>query len=292
MQFGYLLRTLRICAGVSLRELAKTIGVSPAYLSFVETGRQPPPRMERIVQIENALGVPDGSLRSVVHGANNQCILLARQMPEVMDFLSVAARCSLCAEDFMELTAYLNIYGWERMKAGLESAGLLCVECGETEGEANGPYLWPFLDERLIFDVAGGKAKSDFLEEAVSLIAAECEGVDAEAMLRKLLAREKAASTGIGCGVAVPHAYLDGLGHLILSLLRIRDGMNFDSVDGDLASLAMVMVGPRSTGNLQLKLLSRMAKLLSYNRFLEHVLEAEGPKEVVSVFKSAEMKIP
>lgn len=107
-----------------------------------------------------------------------------------------------------------------------------------------------------------------------------------------LLKREEIASTGIGNGVAVPHAYSSGLDRMILAFFRIPEGLEFDAVDRQPVHLAFILAGPRSSENLHLKLLARIAKLFSHNSFYENILEAPGKKKIISIFKSAEMRIP
>lgn len=294
MNFGYILRTLRISAGLSLRELSRMIDVSPTYLSLVENGKQSPPNPRRIAQIEEVLDVPAGYLLSIVNGLDSEVRLFARQVPEVVDFINVARGNSMSSADFMELTSFLNLYGWKGLKQALEKAGFQPLESSSdgSEKEVVSPYLWPFLYESLIFDIAGVKEKRAFLEETVNRIAAEYNGFQPESMLAELLEREEIASTGVGCGVALPHACVPGLDRIIVSFIRIPEGLDFDAIDGEPVCMAFLLAGPPSSENLHLRLLARIAKLLSHNNFCESVLGASSPQEIVSLFRSAEMRIP
>lgn len=294
MNFGYILRTLRISAGISLRELSRMIDVSPTYLSLVENGKQAPPNSRRIAQIEKVLDVPAGYLLSIVNGFASEVRLFAREVPEVVDFINVARGNSMSSADFMELTSFLNLYGWKGLKQALENAGFQPVESSSDSPSktAVSPYLWPFLYEGLIFDIVGVKEKRAFMEEAVSRIAAQLNGLQPEAMLSVLLEREEIASTGVGCGVALPHACVPGLEQIIVSFMRIPDGLDFDAIDGEPVYMALLLAGPPSSENVHLRLLARIAKLLSHNNFCESVLGASSPQEIVSLFRSAEMRIP
>ncbi|UCD56750.1 MAG: PTS sugar transporter subunit IIA [Candidatus Hydrogenedentota bacterium] len=294
MNFGYILRTLRICAGVGLRELSRTIDVSPTYLSLVENGKQPPPSAIRIAQIEEALEVPPGYLLSITSGFNPDVTLFVQQVPEAVDFLNLARESSMSSADFMELTGFLNLYGWESMKQALERNGLEGVKSfPETPDKAIiGSYVWPFLDEGLIIDIVGVSEKGSFLKEAVGQIADQFDGVKPEVILRELLERENIASTGIGNGVAVPHAYVPGLDRMIVAFLRMPEGVDFDAIDGELVYMALLLAGPRSAENLHLKLLARIAKLVSHKSFCEGLLAATSPRSIISRFRSAEMRIP
>ncbi len=295
MHFGYILKTLRISAGISLRELSRTIDVSPTYLSLVENGKQSSPSASRITQIEEALSVPPGYLQAMSNGVTTDLRLFLRQVPEVADFLDAAKENAMSPSDFMDLTGFLSLHGRKGLKEALKKTGFRSSKpaWNSMENTVINPYLWSFLDEKLIFDVSGIGGKEAFLEEVACRIANQFdEGLEADAILAELLKRENIASTGIGNGIAFPHACLPNLNRVILALIRIRDGLVFDAVDGKPVFVVMLLLGPCSLENVHLKLLARMAKLLSDNGFYRSVLDTKDHRDVISLFKSAEMKIP
>lgn len=294
MDFGRMLKTLRVSAGIGLRELSRTIDVSPTYLSLVENGKQAPPNAARIAQIEKALKVPIGCLNSLTSGLATDTVMYVEEVPESVDFLEVAKRNSMKSADFMELTGFLNTYGWEAMKQMLEYARSEDIDfCSEVRnGAVSGPYVWPFLREELFFDVVEPMDKNDFLNDVVSRIAERTDEFDKEAVLARLLEREKATSTGIGDGVAVPHAYLAELDKMIVAFARIPQGLDFDAIDGMPVHMVFLLVGPPSAENLHLRLLARFAKLLSYKSVRNRLRDAPEPGEIISTFKAAELGIP
>jgi PTS system nitrogen regulatory IIA component len=294
LKLGYLLKTLRLSAGISLRELARIIDVSPTYLSLVENEKVPPPSAARVAKIEEALKVPPGCLVGIIHGFRSDVMSFIEKVPEAANFLNVAKENLMTPADFMELTGFLNAYGWEKLKQALEvtvpQRAKSVTDSGD--GEASGPYVWPFLDEKLIFDVTDAKEKASFLEEAVNRVSTQCDDIGPSAVLKELLRREKIASTGIGHGIAVPHAYVDGLARMIVALLRIPKGLHFAAIDEEPVHIVFLMAGPRASKNLHLQLLARTLKLLSHRNFFESVLQASGPREIISLFKAAEAQIP
>jgi len=294
LDFGYILKTMRIEAGIGLRELARSIEISPSYLSMIEHGQQPPPTAERISQIEQVLDVPTGYLLSVIRGFDPGLTSFIQEVPEITDFLRMAKETGMGSEDFMELTGLLNAYGLRGFRVAVKTT-VSRADKSAIDAHANetkGPYLWPFLRKKLIFDVSGIKNKPSFLREAVARIADRAKGLDPKVILRDLIEREKAASTGIGHGVAVPHAYATGLDEMIVAFFRIPEGLEFDAIDGQPVYMAFILAGPRSSDQLHLRLLARIAKLVSHNSFYDRILKASGHREIISAFKSAEMKIP
>lgn len=290
MNFGYLLRTLRICAGLSLRELARTIDVSPTYLSLIENGKQPPPNPSRIAKIEKALEVPPGYLLSLARGFDPKVLSFIQHVPEVVDFLHVAGEKNLTADDFTNLTAFLNTYDRERLRRALQVP--VNLERKPVETASFGTYLWPFLDEHLVFDMADVEEKEHFLEKAVERICRHCNGIDPQDVLSELLKREKIASTGIGRGIAVPHAYISGFDRMVVALVRIPQGLQFYAIDGEPVHLAVILAGPRSSKNLHLLLLARIAKLARNRNFCQRLLEVSTPQEIICAFREAETTIP
>ncbi|MBI5116651.1 PTS sugar transporter subunit IIA [Candidatus Poribacteria bacterium] len=294
MEFGHILKTLRISAGISLRELSRTINVSPTYLSLVENGKQSPPNAARISQIEEALKVAHGSLLATTNNMDADVALLLRHVPEVVDFLKVARENAMGSEDFMELTGFLNSYGWQKMKEALEKASIEPFKSLSEDREkmAIGPHVWPFLNEKLIFDMVGLEGKEAFFEEIVTRMMRHLEGLRRDEIVEQLMERESIASTGIGDGIAVPHAYVSGLNRMVIVLARIRDGLDFDAIDDALVHVVLLLAGPLSSKNLHLMLLARITKLLSHKNFCESVFDADSPREIISLFRSMEMKIP
>jgi PTS system nitrogen regulatory IIA component len=282
---------LRICAGLSLRELARCVDVSPTYLSLIENGKQSPPSASRIAKIEQVLAVPPGYLLSIARGFDPTILSFIQDVPEIIDFLHVAQEKQLLSDDFMKMTALLNSHGSETLRQALRAAISPPPEKG-AEKISCGTYLWPFLQEDLIFDMADSQGKEVFLRETVSRICCHCNGIDPQAVLSELLKREKIASTGIGRGIAIPHAYIAGLDRMVVALVRIPQGLDFSAVDGEPVKVALFLAGPRSSKNLHLLLLARIAKLVRNRDFSRRILSASSPIEIISIFRDAEASVP
>jgi mannitol/fructose-specific phosphotransferase system IIA component (Ntr-type) len=216
------------------------------------------------------------------------------EVPETADFLEIAKRNGMVSADFMALTSFLNSYGWKVMQEVLEGVrseeGIFGAR--SRDRSIAGPYVWPFLRKELIFDAVDVTDKTEFLENVLGLISERTEQFGIEPALSELLEREAVTGSGIGEGVAVPHAYLAELTTMIVTFVRIPEGLDFDAIDGKPVDLAIVLLGPRSAENLHLKLLARIAKLLSYKNFRNRLLAASDEAEVISIFREAELGIP
>jgi mannitol/fructose-specific phosphotransferase system IIA component (Ntr-type)/transcriptional regulator with XRE-family HTH domain len=299
MDFGRMLKTLRLSAGIGLREFSRIIEVSPTYLSLVENGKQSPPNALRVMQIEDALKVPPGCLSSLTNNLGAATAAYLEEVPESVDFLQVAERNSMTSADFMKLTGFLNRHGWEvleqtiqgRRRNDADGRPKLPEYSDENGCGASGLYIWPFLRERLIFSVDGARDKEEFLRTAIDRIARRSEGVDGPSVIEAILARERITSTGIGEAIAVPHAYLPELKDMIVALAGVPEGLDFDSIDGRPVRLAIILAGPKSAENIHLKLLAKLAKLVSYGSFRRRLLATAEPGKVIEIFRSAEAGI-
>jgi len=106
------------------------------------------------------------------------------------------------------------------------------------------------------------KSKAEALAAAVRALLPGGLVRDEEKLLSEVKAREALASTGIGEGVAVPHALCEALGETAMSVIRLEKPIEFESVDGEPVDLVFLMAGPRGDTGVHLRLLSKLARLL------------------------------
>ncbi|MBC3870532.1 PTS sugar transporter subunit IIA [Undibacterium oligocarboniphilum] len=95
-----------------------------------------------------------------------------------------------------------------------------------------------------------------------------------------LFARERLGSTGLGHGVAVPHGRIKGLKAPIAALVRLKDGIPFESPDGEPVSLLIFLLMPDNVTQQHLEILSEIAEMLSNETFRQELL-AETEAQVV-----------
>jgi len=98
---------------------------------------------------------------------------------------------------------------------------------------------------------------------------------DGEEVARRLLARERVMSTGIGGGIAVPHAQVPGLGRLAMAASTHPSGIPYPAVDEQPVRLTFCLVGDSTTAADHLAGLARLARLARRSDFLEGLVGAE-----------------
>jgi len=103
-------------------------------------------------------------------------------------------------------------------------------------------------------------------------------GLKADEVLRALMAREKLGSTGVGDGVAIPHAKMPGLTHVVACLGRAPAGIDFDAIDHRPVTLFFLLLAPESSAGVHLKALARVARLLKVQELRQEILGLpDGP---------------
>ena len=134
--------------------------------------------------------------------------------------------------------------------------------------------LTDLLDEGSIISDLKAADKQGVLREFAEALARTGKVPDADELVRTLAAREALGSTGIGDGVAIPHAKLRGLGGIVMAFGRSRAGVGFDSLDGEPAKLFFLLVAPEDAPGEHLKALARISRLMKNGSLREALLKA------------------
>jgi PTS system nitrogen regulatory IIA component len=117
------------------------------------------------------------------------------------------------------------------------------------------------LDPGAVALRAGAPAKRQALS-LIADVAARVMGIDADVVLEGLVEREAAGSTGVGEGVAIPHARLDGLDRVRAVVVRLDAPVAFDSLDDKPVDLLVALFAPREANAQHLRALARVARMM------------------------------
>jgi len=134
---------------------------------------------------------------------------------------------------------------------------------------------------------------ADKLEAIVSVARFVCSigGLDrSEEVAGKLLEREEEMSTGIGFGIAIPHARLTGIDRLYMVAARSAEGIEFDSLDGLAVNLIFTLVSPENIPTAHTEVLSALSRMLSYDEVRRGLLSAGTAGEFADILAKAEEK--
>jgi len=108
---------------------------------------------------------------------------------------------------------------------------------------------------------------------------------------RKILPQESLVVTGIGLGVGIPHGKSTAVRQLIGAFGLSRDGVDFESLDGEPAHIFFLLIAPKDSAGPHLKALARISRLLRDKYFRERLRNAKDEKEVMRVISEEDKKL-
>lgn len=117
---------------------------------------------------------------------------------------------------------------------------------------------------------------------------AQAGGVDPRAAFEALLLRERLSGTGVGEGVAIPHARIAGLPRPIAGFARLDPPLDFDAMDNRPADLVFMLLAPAEKGADHLKALARVSRMLKRADMREKLRAARGAEELRAIFGTPE----
>lgn len=148
---------------------------------------------------------------------------------------------------------------------------------------------WLITTDRIKDLVASSKEKA--IAEMVELLATSTKIKDKQALLKTFLEREAILSTGIGLGIAVPHARMPSVDAFVMALGRKKEGIEFGSIDKQPVKLVFAVAGPAGAHRDYLKFLSQVVRLAKSPKDVAKILAAATPKEVHDILKKIDTKL-
>ena len=150
-----------------------------------------------------------------------------------------------------------------------------------------------FLKEGAIIPDLKATDKEGAIKELVVLLEKRREITDKEKIVEIILEREKLGSTGIGQGIAVPHAKTDQVREIVIAFGLSQSGVNFESLDEELVYLIFLVLAPAEATGIHLKVLAKIARLLKDKVFRNSLKSCKGgAKEIFQVIKEEDEKNP
>lgn len=136
-----------------------------------------------------------------------------------------------------------------------------------------------YLDPSLVLftDLAN---RDEVLQKLIELAVAAKKVPDQKAFFDAVLSREKIVTTGIGMGVAIPHAKLPECSQFFIAVAILKKGVLWNSLDGSPVRMVFLIGGPDDKQTEYLKLLSSLTHALKGEATRKHLLQAETPEEV------------
>jgi len=148
------------------------------------------------------------------------------------------------------------------------------------------------LDRDLILMDMRAADKVGVIRELAGLLARHNRVHDADVLAQAVLDRESQGSTGIGEGIAIPHAKSQAISDIVIAFGRSKSGVDFQSLDGKPAYLFFLLVTPEDRPGDHLKLLARISRIMRNTALREQLLRCTQPEELQKLILEEDGKYP
>lgn len=146
-----------------------------------------------------------------------------------------------------------------------------------------------YLNSKLITYIEGNPTKEEALKMLVELIKKNSDALnDENNFYENILAREELGSTGIGQGIAIPHARSEKIKKLIVAIGLLKNGVDFNSLDGEKVKLIILVGSPKGQNREYLSLVSELMRTFRNEKLRENVICTNNYQELLEAI--AELK--
>lgn len=132
-----------------------------------------------------------------------------------------------------------------------------------------------------------GVSKKRALEILATTIADDVPAIDADDLFRRLIARERLGSTGIGHGIAIPHCRVSNCEGTLGALITLKEPIDFDAIDSEPVDVLFAMLVPEHAHDEHLQTLASLASMLNEGDFRERLRDADSNQALFEIATSA-----
>ena len=130
--------------------------------------------------------------------------------------------------------------------------------------------------------------KTEALNQCIDLMAKSGKIADVEKYRKGVFAREEEGTTGIGMGIAIPHCKSDAVTKAGLAAMVVKDGVDFESLDGTPAKIIFLIAAPNTEDNVHLQVLSKLSVMLMDEQYTNSLINSGSVDEFLNIIDSAE----
>lgn len=152
-------------------------------------------------------------------------------------------------------------------------------------------HLSDVLNSDMVWSDLAATAKKDVIRELAHRISETDTKIEEDAVFKVLWDRENLGSTGIECGVAIPHAKVPNLDRIVLACAKSAKGLDFDAHDSKPTHLFFVLLAPSNATGMHLKVLARISRLLKESKFRAKLIEAKSPEDMYRIIVEEDKNI-
>ncbi len=145
-------------------------------------------------------------------------------------------------------------------------------------------------NKRIITDFSS-TSKEGIINELVDSLKGDENIIDLEIVREVVLEREKIMSTGIGSGFAIPHGKTNAVKGIVAVFGKLKNPIDFDSIDGKPVNLIFLMVGREDAVGEHIKMLSRISRIMNKDEVHNKLLMADTADQILKIFEDEESNL-
>ncbi|MFW6136763.1 MAG: PTS sugar transporter subunit IIA [Candidatus Aminicenantaceae bacterium] len=292
--FGQTLRMLRAASGISLREMARRLDLSPAYLSQVERDQLPPPTYERIERIAGILGIPKSILQEMISRPDPEIMNILEETPALTRFIHAASEAGFNTKDYRDISHLINDLGVNGFRKLLRYGKNRAPDF-KLSPRHSPPHslsienrferiMLTSLQDGLIFPDLKHKDKNDLILFLLKKARQTHRYLDIDPLYQKIIRRENETSSGLGNAIAIPHLLADDIKDTILVLGKAPQGIAFNAVDQKPVCLISLILNNSRNFDFHLNLLAYLAGKTQQTHFMPAMMKAASEENMVELF--------
>jgi len=268
--------------------MARQLGVSPAFLSQIEAGRQHKIPKQRIVQVAGMLGVSEGYLLGTAKQVHPDVLAFLRETPEAAEFMTTAMKSGLSPEDFADLREALKDRPGKSFvrRATVPAAGKRKKKTDKIPDD-----LASYLDPALCVTGLIVQNKERLFQRFAKMVTKKNKKLTTELVLERLEKRELQSPTIVGGGVAIPHAFVPSLEKPIVGAAMLKRTLPFTANGDGRVKTVFFVIGDENKPQFHITILARIARLCATPEFLDAFAAAKTNRDLYKTILAWDKRI-
>ncbi len=153
---------------------------------------------------------------------------------------------------------------------------------------SNSVGISELLSEGVIEPDLEADSRKEVFEKLVDMLYQAGKIDSSEEAMEAITEREEILSTGIGNGVAIPHAKCPSVDSLVAAFGRVKEGVDFKSLDGKPAYLIFLLISPENEAGVHVRALARISRMLKNTEFRNRLLEEDSTTQIIDIIREQE----
>ncbi len=132
------------------------------------------------------------------------------------------------------------------------------------------------------------KDKNVLFDNLLDLACKSGKIINKEEVRKEMLKREELLSTGIGNGIALPHAKTNATKDTVVAFMTLKEPIEYGSLDGSKVNICLLLIGKESNVGIHLRLLSRISRILGNKEIIKKIIASQTAQEIIEIFTAEE----